>query len=243
MEKPYRTPQGPKNKSFWFALAKKLIPFLWPIWAHMQKFSPVGGLERPAHEKWFGSIAELSCYYKEWIPWILEFNRMVLGLFFWHFFVQISLLRRQLWPNPIFLEISSYMGLFIYDFSNFGGRGPVCAFLFVPPSLFMCFCSCPLFMRFYLSPLFVYFCLSPLLLKLSLSSPQAKSLHGGVRWGLGAHLPQPFCDFFCHLSLKYHDPNSTTTQLNLNLTEPRLVLTGKWLNPTTQTHCQQYPNT
>ena len=25
---------------------------------------------------------------------------------------------------------------------------------------------------------------------------QAKSLHGGVRWGWGAHLPQPFYDFY-----------------------------------------------
>ena len=50
------------------------------------------------------------------------------------------------------------------------------------------------------------FCLSTLncffiINKISLSSLQGKSLHGGVRWGLGAQLPQPCCDFYPRIKI------------------------------------------
>ena len=38
------------QKKNWYDLAPKLIPFLWQILAHIQKISPLGALEGPAHD-------------------------------------------------------------------------------------------------------------------------------------------------------------------------------------------------
>ena len=47
--------RGVQNTKKWYELAPKLIPFLWQILAHMQKISPLGALERPAHDTSFNN--------------------------------------------------------------------------------------------------------------------------------------------------------------------------------------------
>ena len=64
-----------------------------------------------------------------------------------------------------------------------------------------------------------------------------------------SHIHVHFCTIrLCMKMLYCHNPNSTTTQLNL--TKQKLGLTRKWLYTTTTTHhhpppqtqCRQYPN-
>ena len=62
---------------------------------------------------------------------------------------------------------------------------PTCVSFSVPPCAFFCPPCVFLF-----PPMYFFLFLIPL---------QVKSLHRGVRWGWGTHLPRPSWDFFCHL--------------------------------------------